>query len=147
LMALRARIGAFTAAMPPVSAARMADITGPEKRGAMMARLGAANGLGMVLGPAIGGLLVKDSLTLPLYIAAALPPLGTLWPAAKLPSDAAPQPRATPPPTLRDRPLRPPPAPTPPALGAVTTAPTLVRRHAPDALPHAPGAPARAARG
>ena len=56
---LRALLGAFYAAMPTVSAARIADITAPEQRGAMVARLGAANGLGMVLGPAIGGLLVK----------------------------------------------------------------------------------------
>ncbi|WP_373797856.1 MFS transporter, partial [Achromobacter insuavis] len=76
LMALRALIGAFSPAMPTVSAARIADVTAPAQRGAMMAKLGAANGLGMVLGPAIGGLLVKDSLTLPLYLAAALPLLG-----------------------------------------------------------------------
>ena len=102
LLVLRALIGAFYAAMPAVSAARIADITAPEQRGAMMAKLGAANAFGMVLGPAIGGLLAKGSLILPLYFAAALPLLGALWLALKLPSDAAHQPRPTPPLKLSD---------------------------------------------
>ncbi|PJM71127.1 MFS transporter [Achromobacter ruhlandii] len=145
LMALRALIGAFYAAMPTVSAARIADITAPEQRGAMMARLGAANGLGMVLGPAIGGLLVKDSLTLPLYIAAALPLLGTLWLAAKLPSDAAHEPRATPPLKLSDRRLRLPLAAMLLAMSAVITAQMIVGFYAMDALRQAPGPAARTA--
>ena len=145
LMALRALIGAFYAAMPTVSAARIADITAPDQRGAMMARLGAANGLGMVLGPAIGGLLVKDSLTLPLYIAAALPLLGTLWLAAKLPSDAAHEPRATPPLKLSDRRLRLPLAAMLLAMSAVITAQMIVGFYAMDALRQAPGPAARTA--
>ncbi|KAG1435245.1 hypothetical protein G6F57_021210 [Rhizopus arrhizus] len=97
LLVLRGLIGAFYAAMPAVSAARIADITAPEQRGAMMAKLGAANGVGMVLGPAIGGLLVKDSLIVPLYLAAVLPVLGTAWLMLRLPSDASHAPRGTPP--------------------------------------------------
>lgn len=145
LMALRALIGAFYAAMPTVSAARIADITAPEQRGAMMARLGAANGLGMVLGPAIGGLLVKDSLTLPLYIAAVLPLLGTLWLAAKLPSDAAHEPRVTPPLKLSDRRLRLPLAAMLLAMSAVITAQMIVGFYAMDALRQEPGPAARTA--
>lgn len=145
LMALRALIGAFYAAMPTVSAARIADITAPDQRGAMMARLGAANGLGMVLGPAIGGLLVKDSLTLPLYIAAALPLLGTLWLAAKLPSDASHEPRATPPLKLSDRRLCLPLAAMLLAMSAVITAQMIVGFYAMDALRQAPGPAARTA--
>ncbi len=145
LMALRALLGAFYAAMPTVSAARIADITAPEQRGAMMARLGAANGLGMVLGPAIGGLLVADSLTLPLYIAAALPLLGTLWLAAKLPSDASHEPRATPPLKLSDRRLRLPLAAMLLAMSAVITAQMIVGFYAMDALGLAPGPAARTA--
>ncbi|MFY3136874.1 MFS transporter [Achromobacter xylosoxidans] len=145
LMALRALLGAFYAAMPTVSAARIADITAPEQRGAMMARLGAANGLGMVLGPAIGGLLVKDSLTLPLYIAAVLPLLGTLWLAAKLPSDAAHEPRAAPPLKLSDRRLRLPLAAMLLAMSAVITAQMIVGFYAMDALRQEPGPAARTA--
>lgn len=145
LMMLRALIGAFYAAMPTVSAARIADITAPAQRGAMMAKLGAANGLGMVLGPAIGGLLVKDSLTLPLYIAAALPLLGTLWLAAKLPSDAAHEPRATPQLKLSDRRLRLPLAAMLLAMSAVITAQMIVGFYAMDALRQAPGPAARTA--
>ncbi|NEV06027.1 MFS transporter [Achromobacter xylosoxidans] len=145
LMALRALLGAFYAAMPTVSAARIADITAPEQRGAMMARLGAANGLGMVLGPAIGGLLVTDSLTLPLYIAAVLPLLGTLWLAAKLPSDAAHEPRVTPPLKLSDRRLRLPLAAMLLAMSAVITAQMIVGFYAMDALRQEPGPAARTA--
>lgn len=145
LMALRALIGAFYAAMPTVSAARIADITAPDQRGAMMAKLGAANGLGMVLGPAIGGLLVKDSLTLPLYIAAVLPLLGTLWLAAKLPSYAAHEPRATPPLKLSDPRLRLPLAAMLLAMSAVITAQMIVGFYAMDALRQEPGPAARTA--
>jgi len=78
MITLRGLMGAFYAAIPPVSAAHIADTTSQEQRAAGMAQLGAANGLGMVLGPMIGGLLVHNSLTLPLYAAAALPVLGIL---------------------------------------------------------------------
>lgn len=145
LLVLRALIGAFYAAMPTVSAAHIADVTAPAQRGAMMAKLGAANGMGMVLGPAIGGLLVKDSLILPLYIAAALPLLGALWLAAKLPSDAAHPPRATPPLKLNDRRLRLPLTAMLLAMSAVITAQMIVGFYAMDALRLPDGAAARAA--
>lgn len=134
LLVLRALIGAFYAAMPAVSAARIADITAPAQRGAMMAKLGAANAFGMVLGPAIGGLLAKDSLILPLYFAAALPLLGAFWLAAKLPSDAAHEPRATPPLKLSDPRLRLPLAAMLLAMSAVITAQMIVGFYAMDAL-------------
>ena len=142
---LRALIGAFYAAMPAVSAARIADITAPEQRGAMMAKLGAANAFGMVLGPAIGGLLAKGSLILPLYFAAALPLLGALWLALKLPSDAAHQPRPTPPLKLSDPRLRLPLAAMVLAMSAVITAQMIVGFYAMDALHLDAVAAARAA--
>lgn len=60
------------AATPPSAAAYTADITTPEARTRGMARIGAANNLGTVLGPGVGGLLAAVSLVLPLYLVAAL---------------------------------------------------------------------------
>lgn len=60
-----------------VAQAYMADITPASSRAAGMGRIGAAFGLGFVVGPALGGLLVgadptADSFRLPCYIAAAI---------------------------------------------------------------------------
>jgi MFS family permease len=145
LLVLRGLIGAFYAAMPAVSAARIADITAPEQRGAMMAKLGAANGVGMVLGPAIGGLLVKDSLIVPLYLAAVLPVLGTAWLMLRLPSDASHAPRGTPPLKLSDRRLRLPLAAMLLAMSGVITAQMIVGFYAMDALHLEAGPAARVA--
>lgn len=145
LLVLRGLIGAFYAAMPAVSAARIADITAPEQRGAMMAKLGAANGVGMVLGPAIGGLLVKDSLIVPLYLAAVLPVLGTAWLMLRLPSDASHTPRGTPALKLSDRRLRLPLAAMLLAMSGVITAQMIVGFYAMDALHLEAGPAARVA--
>lgn len=145
LLVLRGLLGAFYAAMPTVSAARMADITLPEQRGAAMAKLGAANGMGMVLGPAIGGLLVKDSLIVPLYVAAILPVLGTAWLMLRLPSDAAHAPRSTPPMKLSDPRLRLPLVAMVLAMSGVITAQMIVGFYAMDALKLESGPAARIA--
>ena len=60
LALLRGLIGSFYAAIPPASAALIADRTGPERRAQGMAVLGAANGVGIILGPLMGGLLVRE---------------------------------------------------------------------------------------
>lgn len=72
-IALRAFIGGFYSAIPPVSAAQVADLTTGHERTSAMAVLGAASGIGMILGPLLGGILGKYNLVLPLYFAAALP--------------------------------------------------------------------------
>ncbi|MCR6645954.1 MAG: MFS transporter [Terricaulis sp.] len=66
----RAVIGAFYAAVPPASFALIADHAPQDKRAAMMARLGAAQASGMVIGPAAAGLLAQWSLSLPLFATA-----------------------------------------------------------------------------
>lgn len=58
------------AATPPAAAAYTADITAPEARTRGMGRIGAANNLGTVLGPGLGGGLAVVALTLPLYLVA-----------------------------------------------------------------------------
>nr|WP_306458730.1 MFS transporter [Aliarcobacter vitoriensis] len=73
LMTTRLLIGVFYSAVPPVSNALIADKVAPEKRTSYMASLGASNGLGMILGPVLGGTLASFGLATPLYVAAILP--------------------------------------------------------------------------
>jgi len=58
----------------PVAAAMMADLTSVEHRASAMGKLGAAFGLGLVIGPLLGGLLSGDSgsFLLPCLTAAAM---------------------------------------------------------------------------
>lgn len=56
----------------PVSSAYISDITDADGRTAAVARLGAANSTGTILGPALGGLLAGISLLAPLYFAAGM---------------------------------------------------------------------------
>ncbi len=57
-------------ATPPASAAYMADITDLRSRTRGMGAIGAANNVGAVIGPALGGLLAVFSLLTPIYFAA-----------------------------------------------------------------------------
>lgn len=65
-------VSGITAASFSTAGAYIADVTPPEERSAKFGQLGAAFGLGFVIGPAIGGLLGEYSLRLPLWFAAAL---------------------------------------------------------------------------
>ncbi len=73
LMTTRLLIGVFYSAIPPVSNALIADKVEPTKRTSYMASLGASNGLGMILGPVLGGALASFGLVTPLYAASILP--------------------------------------------------------------------------
>ena len=65
-------IGGITAATQSTSAAYMADISKPEEKAANFGLIGAAFGVGFVLGPLIGGLLGAFGTRAPFYAAAAL---------------------------------------------------------------------------
>lgn len=65
--------------------AYIADITSPEERARGMGLIGAAFGLGFMLGPAFGGLLSTVSLSAPAYVAAALTFANVLFGFLKLP--------------------------------------------------------------
>ncbi|MEO7424093.1 MAG: TCR/Tet family MFS transporter [Fibrobacteria bacterium] len=65
-------ISGICAASFSVPSAYIADVTTPEKRAAGYGMLGAAFGLGFVIGPAFGGLLGEADPRLPFWIAAAL---------------------------------------------------------------------------
>jgi DHA1 family tetracycline resistance protein-like MFS transporter len=63
----------------------LADVTPPEKRGATFGLMGAAFGLGFILGPAIGGLMSGFGTRAPFIVAAALAAANALWIATRLP--------------------------------------------------------------
>jgi DHA1 family tetracycline resistance protein-like MFS transporter len=65
-------ISGITASSFSAAGAYIADVTPPAQRAAKFGQLGAAFGLGFVVGPAIGGLLGDISLRLPLWVAAGL---------------------------------------------------------------------------
>lgn len=68
LLVARTIVGVFLPAVPAASQALMADITTKEDRSSGMALIGVANGLGMIIGPAIGGALAIWGLIWPLVM-------------------------------------------------------------------------------
>ena len=86
LVGTRALVGLFYAAVPPTAAALVADEAAPGQRAGAMAKLGSANALGMVIGPAAAGWVAFHDLALTLYVAALLPVLALLVIAWRLPS-------------------------------------------------------------
>ena len=72
LFAARALAGILSSATLPTAMAYISDTTSNEQRGGGMGMIGAAMGVGMVLGPGLGGWLAGDSLSYPFFLAAAL---------------------------------------------------------------------------
>lgn len=73
--------------------AYIADIAKPEERGAAFGMIGAAFGIGFVLGPALGGLASGVHITAPFWIAAALSGLNVLFGIFVLPESLKPEKR------------------------------------------------------
>ena len=71
--------------------AYLADVTPPERRAQNFGLLGAAFGLGLVLGPAIGGFLGNIHLRLPFFASAGLTALNWLYGAFVLPESLPPE--------------------------------------------------------
>jgi len=74
----RAVGGVLSSALLPTAMAFISDSTDDAQRGGGMGLIGAAMGLGLVLGPGVGGLLGNQSLHIPFYFAAGLSLVGTL---------------------------------------------------------------------
>jgi DHA1 family tetracycline resistance protein-like MFS transporter len=72
-------ISGITAASFSTALAYISDVTPPEKRAASFGLMGAAFGLGFVLGPAVGGLLGGFSPRAPFWASAALALLNVLY--------------------------------------------------------------------
>ena len=82
--------GVTGAAYGPANAV-LADITEPEKSGATFGLMGAAFGLGFILGPALGGLLAGFGTRAPFIAAAVLAAVNALWIAFALPETLPPE--------------------------------------------------------
>jgi len=72
LFVARALSGILSSATLPTAMAYVGDSTSDEERSGGMGLMGAAMGLGMVIGPGIGGWFAEYSLSLPFFMAAGL---------------------------------------------------------------------------
>ena len=72
LFAARLLGGALSSAAMPAAMAFISDSTSEEDRGGGMGFMGAVMGLGMIFGPAIGGLLSAVSIQTPFFVAAGM---------------------------------------------------------------------------
>lgn len=84
--------GIVSSATLPTAMAYVADVTTKEDRSKGMGLMGAAMGLGMIFGPALGGLLAQTSLSLPFFVAGAFAllniPFALKWLPESLPASA-----------------------------------------------------------
>jgi len=69
LLFLARLIDGLSGGTAATAAAVLADITAPEQRARAFGLIGVAFGLGFILGPGLGGLLARHSVTLPLFVA------------------------------------------------------------------------------
>ncbi len=84
-------VSGITAATFPAVMAYVADVTPPEKRAGSFGIVGAAWGLGFVLGPALGGLLGQVDLRLPFWFAAGLALVNAIYGVFVLPESLRPE--------------------------------------------------------
>ncbi|GAB4513596.1 MAG: tetracycline resistance MFS efflux pump [Anaerolineae bacterium] len=94
LFAARALSGILSSATLPTAMAYIGDSTSEEDRGGGMGLMGAAMGVGMVLGPGLGGWLATSSLSLPFFVAAGLSVVAFGLIVAILPESLPPQERS-----------------------------------------------------
>jgi DHA1 family multidrug resistance protein-like MFS transporter len=78
LFAARILAGVLSSATLPTAMAYIGDSTSKEQRGGGMGMIGAAMGIGMVLGPGLGGVLAARSLSTPFFLASGLSVLALL---------------------------------------------------------------------
>ena len=88
-------IDGITGGIPSTAQAFIADVSTPEDRAKNFGITGAAFGLGFTVGPALGGLLSKFSLELPIFVAAALALLNFVWGYFSLPESLPKEKRQT----------------------------------------------------
>jgi DHA1 family tetracycline resistance protein-like MFS transporter len=88
-------ISGITAASFSTATAYVADVSPPEKRAAHLGLIGAAFGLGFIVGPAMGGFLGHISLRLPFWVAASLSLANAAYGFFVLPESLPPERRAS----------------------------------------------------
>jgi DHA1 family tetracycline resistance protein-like MFS transporter len=84
-------LGGITAATQSVASAYIADISRPEEKAARFGLVGAAFGIGFVIGPLIGGLLAEFGTRAPFYAAAGLAAANLVFGLAVLPETLRPE--------------------------------------------------------
>lgn len=84
-------IAGFTAGIYATANAYIADVTPPEKRAQSFGLLGAAFGIGFIIGPVVGGLLGNYDLRLPFWFAAGCSALNWLYGYFVLPESLKPE--------------------------------------------------------
>jgi len=88
-------LSGVTSSSYPTASAYIADVTTPEQRAAKFGMLGAAFGIGFVIGPAVGGLLGAIDLRLPFWISGALCLVNALYGYFVLPESLPPEKRSS----------------------------------------------------
>jgi DHA1 family tetracycline resistance protein-like MFS transporter len=84
-------VGGVTAGIISTANAYVADVTPPEKRAQGFGLMGAAFGLGFIVGPLVGGILGSIDLRLPFWVAAGCAALNWLYGCFVLPESLAPE--------------------------------------------------------
>lgn len=84
-------IAGFTGGVLSTANAYIADVTPPEKRAQSFGLLGAAIGIGFVIGPVLGGVLGDINLRLPFWVAAGCSAANWLWGYFVLPESLKPE--------------------------------------------------------
>ncbi|MFC1960964.1 MFS transporter [Chloroflexota bacterium] len=95
LFIARALAGILSSATMPTAMAYISDSTTEEDRGKGMGILGAAMGVGMILGPGLAGFMAKVSLGLPFFVAAAASMVALVMVVLWLPESLSAEERAT----------------------------------------------------
>jgi DHA1 family multidrug resistance protein-like MFS transporter len=85
LFAARILSGVLSSATAPTTMAFIGDSTPEDERSGGMGLLGAAGGIGTIIGPVLGGFLAGDSLATPFFLAAGLSVLSLLLAIVSLP--------------------------------------------------------------
>ena len=83
-------IAGLTAGVMSTANAYIADVTPPEKRAGAYGLLGAAFGLGFVIGPLLGGVLGEINIRLPFWVAAGCAAVNWFWGLLVLPESLSP---------------------------------------------------------
>ena len=84
-------IAGFTAGILATANAYIVDVTPPERRAQSFGLIGAAFGIGFIVGPVLGGLLGNYSLRLPFWFAAGCSTVNWLWGFFVLPESLQPE--------------------------------------------------------
>jgi len=87
-------ISGITSSSYPTASAYIADVTHPDERAAKFGLMGAAFGLGFIIGPAVGGVLGDINLRLPFWVAGGLSLANAAYGYFILPESLPPEKRA-----------------------------------------------------